>query len=120
MGDAIAVRYPRMSDASETRAELTIVGAGAAGLYVALCAAAAGAGVALISATTLARTASYSGTGPPRRGEAALRPVARCLRQRRCRDQRDAGARRGGAEGDIQPGRPGPDDGELGPGLGGV
>jgi L-aspartate oxidase len=52
-----------MSDACETRAELAVVGAGAAGLYVALCAAAAGARVALISATTLAQTASYWAQG---------------------------------------------------------
>ena len=35
-----------------TEAELAVVGAGAAGLYVALCAAAQGAKVALISATS--------------------------------------------------------------------
>ena len=46
-----------------TRAELAVVGAGAAGLYVALCAAAEGASVALISATSLAQTASYWAQG---------------------------------------------------------
>jgi len=46
-----------------TRAELAVIGAGAAGLYVALCAAAEGASVALISATTLAQTASYWAQG---------------------------------------------------------
>ena len=46
-----------------TRAELAVVGAGAAGLYVALCAAAQGAQVALISATSLAQTASYWAQG---------------------------------------------------------
>jgi L-aspartate oxidase len=52
-----------MSDASKTEAELAVVGAGAAGLYVSLCAAASGARVALISATTLAQTASYWAQG---------------------------------------------------------
>jgi L-aspartate oxidase len=52
-----------MSDASPIEAELAVVGAGAAGLYVALCAAQAGARVALISATTLAQTASYWAQG---------------------------------------------------------
>ena len=46
-----------------TRAELAVVGAGAAGLYVALCAAAQGARVALVSATSLAQTASYWAQG---------------------------------------------------------
>jgi L-aspartate oxidase len=52
-----------MSDAAAIEAELAVVGAGAAGLYVALCAARAGAAVALISATTLAQTASYWAQG---------------------------------------------------------
>jgi L-aspartate oxidase len=52
-----------MADASQIEAELAVVGAGAAGLYVALCAAAAGASVALVSATTLAQTASYWAQG---------------------------------------------------------
>jgi L-aspartate oxidase len=52
-----------MSDASPIEAELAVVGAGAAGLYVALCAAADGARVALVSATTLAQTASYWAQG---------------------------------------------------------
>jgi L-aspartate oxidase len=52
-----------MPDASEIEAELAVVGAGAAGLYAALCAAADGASVALISATTLAETASYWAQG---------------------------------------------------------
>jgi L-aspartate oxidase len=52
-----------MSDASPIEAELAVVGAGAAGLYSALCAAADGASVALISATTLAQTASYWAQG---------------------------------------------------------
>ena len=52
-----------MSDASRIEAELAVIGAGAAGLYVSLCAAAAGASVALISATTLAQTASYWAQG---------------------------------------------------------
>jgi L-aspartate oxidase len=52
-----------MSAASPIEAELAVVGAGGAGLYVALCAAQEGAGVALISATTLAQTASYWAQG---------------------------------------------------------
>jgi L-aspartate oxidase len=44
-------------------ADLAVVGAGAAGLYAALCAARAGARVALISATPLAQTASYWAQG---------------------------------------------------------
>ncbi|MEA2384181.1 MAG: L-aspartate oxidase [Solirubrobacteraceae bacterium] len=44
-------------------AEIAVVGAGAAGLYAALTAARAGARVALISATPLARTASYWAQG---------------------------------------------------------
>ncbi len=44
-------------------AELAVVGAGAAGLYAALTAAQAGARVALVSATPLARTASYWAQG---------------------------------------------------------
>ena len=52
-----------MPGASSIEAELAVVGAGAAGLYVALCAASAGARVALISGTTLAETASYWAQG---------------------------------------------------------
>jgi L-aspartate oxidase len=52
-----------MADATATEAELVVVGAGAAGLYTALCAASQGATVALISATTLAETASYWAQG---------------------------------------------------------
>jgi L-aspartate oxidase len=44
-------------------ADLTIVGAGVAGLYAALCAARAGARTTLISATPLAQTASYWAQG---------------------------------------------------------
>jgi L-aspartate oxidase len=44
-------------------AEIAVVGAGAAGLYAALTAARAGARVALVSATPLARTASYWAQG---------------------------------------------------------
>jgi L-aspartate oxidase len=49
--------------ASPIEAELAVVGAGAAGLYAALCAAADGASVALVSATSLAQTASYWAQG---------------------------------------------------------
>ena len=44
-------------------ADIAVVGAGAAGLYAALCAAREGAGVALVSATPLAQTASYWAQG---------------------------------------------------------
>ena len=43
--------------------DLAVVGAGAAGLYAALCAASAGACVTLVSATPLAQTASYWAQG---------------------------------------------------------
>ncbi len=44
-------------------ADVAVVGAGAAGLYAALCAAAEGANVTLVSATPLAQTASYWAQG---------------------------------------------------------
>ena len=47
----------------ELCADVAVVGAGAAGLYAALCTARAGATVALVSATPLARTASYWAQG---------------------------------------------------------
>jgi L-aspartate oxidase len=46
-----------------TEADLAVVGAGAAGLYTALCAAREGAQVVLVSATPLAQTASYWAQG---------------------------------------------------------
>ncbi|HWW89457.1 MAG TPA: FAD-dependent oxidoreductase [Solirubrobacteraceae bacterium] len=49
--------------ASSHEADVAVVGAGAAGLYAALCAARDGATVVLISATPLARTASYWAQG---------------------------------------------------------
>lgn len=48
---------------SSTEADLAVVGAGAAGLYAALCAAREGARVVLVSATPLAQTASYWAQG---------------------------------------------------------
>ncbi|MGH2834365.1 MAG: L-aspartate oxidase [Solirubrobacteraceae bacterium] len=48
---------------STLEADITIVGAGAAGLYAAICAARKGARVVLISATPLAQTASYWAQG---------------------------------------------------------
>src|SRR5271169_5539709 len=45
------------------KADIAVVGAGAAGLYAALCAAREGASVVLISATPLAQTASYWAQG---------------------------------------------------------
>src|SRR5258708_32368340 len=54
-----------MAGPSATRhqADIAVVGAGAAGLYSALCAARLGARVVLISATPLAQTASYWAQG---------------------------------------------------------
>jgi L-aspartate oxidase len=52
-----------MPGTSRTETDVTVVGAGAAGLYTALCAARAGARVALVSATPLAQTASYWAQG---------------------------------------------------------
>src|SRR3954453_13061430 len=48
---------------SSRRADVAVVGAGGAGLFTALTAARAGARVALVSATPLARTASYWAQG---------------------------------------------------------
>jgi len=52
-----------MTDAPQLHADVAVVGAGGAGLYAALSAAAEGASVVLISATPLARTASYWAQG---------------------------------------------------------
>jgi L-aspartate oxidase len=52
-----------MPDAPRIEADVAVVGAGAAGLFAALTAARAGARVALVSATPLARTASYWAQG---------------------------------------------------------
>ncbi len=52
-----------MTGADRTDADLAVVGAGAAGLYAALTGARTGAKVALVSATPLARTASYWAQG---------------------------------------------------------
>jgi L-aspartate oxidase len=49
--------------AAQSEVDVAVVGAGAAGLYAALCAARAGARVALISAAPLAQTASYWAQG---------------------------------------------------------
>ncbi len=54
---------PRSSTAVSHEADVAVVGAGAAGLYSALCAARHGATVVLISATPLAQTASYWAQG---------------------------------------------------------
>jgi L-aspartate oxidase len=54
---------PVSRSASEHEADVAVVGAGAAGLYAALCAARRGAEVVLISATPLAQTASYWAQG---------------------------------------------------------
>jgi L-aspartate oxidase len=58
----LAGTVPRVA-ASIVDAEVTVVGAGAAGLYAAFTAARAGARVALVSATPLAQTASYWAQG---------------------------------------------------------
>jgi L-aspartate oxidase len=50
-------------DGPSVETDIAVVGAGAAGLYAALCAARAGATVTLISATPLAQTASYWAQG---------------------------------------------------------
>jgi L-aspartate oxidase len=52
-----------MSEAPKLQADVAVVGAGGAGLYAALTAAAEGASVVLVSATPLARTASYWAQG---------------------------------------------------------
>jgi L-aspartate oxidase len=51
------------SSASTHQADIAVIGAGAAGLYGALCAAREGASVVLVSATPLAQTASYWAQG---------------------------------------------------------
>src|SRR5438876_1094532 len=67
-------------------AEVAVVGAGAAGLYAALCAAREQATVALVSATPLAQTASYWAQG----GLAAALAAADSA-ERHCRDTELAG-----------------------------
>src|SRR3954463_2847056 len=52
-----------MNEAPQLQADLAVVGAGGAGLYAALSASAEGASVVLVSATPLARTASYWAQG---------------------------------------------------------
>src|SRR3954454_2393160 len=52
-----------MAGPARTETDLVVVGAGAAGLYAALTAAGTRARVALVSATPLARTASYWAQG---------------------------------------------------------
>ncbi|WP_026912797.1 L-aspartate oxidase [Patulibacter minatonensis] len=52
-----------MSAAADATTDVLVVGAGAAGLYAALCAARDGAQVAVVSATPLAETASYWAQG---------------------------------------------------------
>ncbi|MGH2841742.1 MAG: FAD-dependent oxidoreductase, partial [Solirubrobacteraceae bacterium] len=52
-----------MDEESELSCDVTVVGAGGAGLFAALTAAGAGASVALVSATPLAQTASYWAQG---------------------------------------------------------
>jgi L-aspartate oxidase len=54
---------PVLPSAGTHEADIAVVGAGAAGLYAALCAAREGAGVVLVSATPLAQTASYWAQG---------------------------------------------------------
>src|SRR5947209_952876 len=54
---------PALPMASSHEADIAVVGAGAAGLYAALCAAREHATVVLVSATPLARTASYWAQG---------------------------------------------------------
>src|SRR6202451_2627644 len=54
---------PSLSSARTRAADIAVVGAGAAGLYAALCAAREHATVVLVSATPLAQTASYWAQG---------------------------------------------------------
>jgi L-aspartate oxidase len=54
---------PVLPSAGTHEADIAVVGAGAAGLYAALCAAREGASVVLVSATPLAQTASYWAQG---------------------------------------------------------
>jgi L-aspartate oxidase len=54
---------PVLPSAGTHEADIAVVGAGAAGLYAALCAAREGARVVLVSATPLAQTASYWAQG---------------------------------------------------------
>jgi L-aspartate oxidase len=54
---------PSILDREIAEADIAVVGAGAAGLYAALCAARNGARVVLVSATPLAQTASYWAQG---------------------------------------------------------
>src|SRR6478752_7124088 len=54
---------PASAPAVSREADIAVVGAGAAGLYSALCAARSGAKVVLVSATPLAQTASYWAQG---------------------------------------------------------
>jgi L-aspartate oxidase len=54
---------PPLPTATSHAADVAVVGAGAAGLYAALCAAREAASVVLVSATPLARTASYWAQG---------------------------------------------------------
>ncbi|HWG08768.1 MAG TPA: FAD-dependent oxidoreductase [Solirubrobacteraceae bacterium] len=58
-----APRTATVSRQVSRRIDVAVIGAGAAGLYAALCAAREGASVALVSATPLARTASYWAQG---------------------------------------------------------
>ena len=68
------------------RADVAVVGAGAAGLYAALCGSRAGASVVLVSATPLAQTASYWAQG----GLAAALAAADSA-ELHCRDTERAG-----------------------------
>ena len=52
-----------MSSSAAIEADLAVIGAGAAGLYVSLTAAAEGARVALLAASSFAQTASYWAQG---------------------------------------------------------
>src|SRR3954463_8183798 len=59
----VYVKRPVRTEATETHADVAVVGAGAAGLYAAICAAREGAKVVLVSRSPLGESASYWAQG---------------------------------------------------------
>ena len=66
------------------------------------------------AASVSARWRSHGVVGVERRREAALRPVARRLRERRARHEHDARAAAGRDQGGVEAGRSGADHGDVG------